>query len=200
MFLGTYLGCAENALAATSGIGQPIASSLPWYIARSAGITAYILMFCIIALGETMTTGSVYALITPVKAWTMHKYLGIAFGIMLLVHMFSLLFDTFMNFSVANILIPFSSSYSPVFLSMGIFGFYIVLAVLLSSLLVRLRFPSFWRYIHYLVYPLFVLGFFHGVFLGTDTTTLAMQIVYAFTGMGFILLMLHRWRFSQLRA
>jgi hypothetical protein len=181
-------------------VPAPAISSVPWYVARAAGIAAYLLMFCIIVLGEGMTTGTAYAFLTPVNAWVIHKYLGIAFGLTLLLHMFSLLFDKFVYFSLQDILVPFSSNYNRVFLSLGIFGFYLAAAIIASSLLVRLKFPAFWRYIHFLVYPLFILSIIHGVFLGTDTKTLAMQLVYALTGAIFILLLVHRWRLHLSRA
>ena len=181
------------------GLSSSSDLSLPWYVARSAGITAYLLMFLIIVLGEGMTTGFAYALMTPVKAWVIHKYLGIAFGVTLLVHILSLLFDKFISFNLSDVLVPYSSSYQTNYVGLGIFGFYLVLAIILSSLLVRLRFPFFWRYVHFLVYPLFVLSFIHGVSIGTDTGTSIMQIMYSMTGTIFILLLLYRWRFHLSR-
>lgn len=174
--------------------------STPWYVTRSAGIVAYMLMFFVIVLGEGMATGFAYRFITPVKAWTTHKYLGIALGVTILVHMTSLLFDNFTHFSISDILIPFSASYSPLYLTLGIIGFHLLLIVIVSSLLVRVKFPTFWRKLHYLVYPMFVVGFFHGVLLGTDTKTLPMQALYALTGTIFVVLLVHRWRFHLSRA
>lgn len=39
-----------------------------------------------------------------------------------------------------------------------------------------------WRFLHYLAFPAFVALFIHGVFLGSDTHTLVMQLMYWITG------------------
>ena len=175
-------------------------SSFPWYLTRAAAITAYILMFLIVALGEGMAAGYVYRFINPVRAWLVHKYMGIALGAALLVHIVSLLFDHFVEFNIIDILVPFASDYSPLFLSFGIIGFYVLLAVVASSLLVRLKLPYFWHNIHYFVYPLFILSLLHGIFTGTDSKVLAMQVTYYTTGLIFLGLLIHRLRLRQLRA
>ena len=87
--------------------------SWPWYLSRAAAIVAYILMFVMIVLGEGLTTGFAYKVINPVKAWVIHKYIGIALGLAVLFHILSLLFDTFINFSAPDLFIPFVSSYHP---------------------------------------------------------------------------------------
>ena len=165
---------------------------LPWYLSRASAIAAYVLTFLIIFLGTGMTTGFIYKFINPVRAWVVHKYLGIAVLVTVIVHPVSLLFDRFMNFSAQDIFIPFVSNFKPVFLSFGIIGFYILLLVVLTSLMMRLKHSYFWRVVHYLTYLFFVLSFFHGIFLGTDTQYLAMQILYWATGIIFLILMIYR--------
>ncbi len=171
---------------------KKLADSLPWYIARASAITAYLLMFVIILWGAGMTMGFIYIITNPVEAWVIHKYLGIAFGVSILVHVFTLLLDRFINFKILDVLIPFYSSYKTLYLSLGIIGFYLLLAVILSSLLVRLKSPKFWRALHYAVYVLFVFSLIHGIYLGTDTKTSAMQAIYWITGVIFFLLMGYR--------
>lgn len=168
-------------------------TSLPWYITRAAALSAYILMFLVIILGTGMTTGYVYKYSNPVQTWIIHKYLSIALGLTLLLHISSLLFDKFINFSWADILIPFSSNFKPLFLSLGIFGFYLILIIIFSSLFYRLKYQRAWRGIHYATYPLFIFSFVHGVFIGTDTPTPVMQVVYGVTGLVFSGLLIYRF-------
>lgn len=171
--------------------------STPWYVARSAGIASYILMFLIIILGAGMTTGYIYKFINPVKAWIIHKYLGIALGFTLLAHIISLTFDKFINFSWLDVLIPFSSSFKPLFLSLGIFALYTVVVIIFSSLLFRIKYKKTWRGIHYAVYPLFIFSFIHGTFIGTDSQTIGMKIIYWGTGLIFLGLTLYRFIFRK---
>jgi DMSO/TMAO reductase YedYZ heme-binding membrane subunit len=169
---------------------------IPWYISRAAGISSYVLMFLIIVMGEGMTSGFTYKFATPVNAWLSHKYLGISFGITVIVHMLSLLFDKFIGFGLGDLFVPFHSSYHQFLVSLGIFSFYILMVVILSSIFIRLQKPFLWRKIHYLVYPMFIIAFIHGLFLGTDSKLFILQMIYGVTGFVFIILILHRWKFN----
>lgn len=175
------------------GGAQETSSSLPWYISRASAISAYLIMFLVIVWGMGMTIGYTYRIANPVKAWIIHKYISISLGIMVSVHIFSLLFDKFINFELGDILIPFASSFKAVYLSLGIISFYILLAVILSSLLLRIKSPRFWRGLHYSVYPLFAISLTHGLFIGTDSSVPAMKAVYWVTGTIFALLFLYRF-------
>jgi len=168
-------------------------SSLPWYIARSAGIASFILMFLIVILGIGMTTGSIYSYINPVKSWLIHKYLALALGLVLLVHITALLFDKFVHLGIKDVLIPFYSSFSPIFLTLGIFGFYILLAVIFTSIWFRLKYKKTWRSVHYFVYALFIFSLIHGLFIGTDSNTIFMKVIYISTGSIFVLLLIYRF-------
>lgn len=184
---------AQNVSAA-----QP--SSVPWYITRASAITAYLLMFAVTVLGTGMTNGFVYKILNPVRSWTTHKYVSIAMFAAIAVHGISLLFDKFVQFGIREILVPFVSSYQPVFVGLGIVAFYLVVATILISLLLRIRLPRFWRVTHYAAYPLFIFSFVHGVYSGTDSGTPFMKFVYWMTGGIFILLVMIRiWGYAGVR-
>jgi len=173
-------------------------SSIPWYVARAAGLAAYGLMFLVIIFGTGMTTGYVYKYINPIQAWVIHKYLGLALGITLLTHVTAFFFDKFIGFSWQEILIPFASNFKPLFLSMGIIGFYFLLVILLTSLFIRLKYQRIWRGIHYAVYPLFIFSFIHGLFIGTDSQTFGMQIIYLATGLIILGSLIYRFIIHKL--
>jgi len=183
-------------LAADNSLVQVVPSSLPWYITRAAAISAYFLLFLLVVMGESMASGVVYNFITPPRAWLIHKYLGISFGVALLTHMTALIFDNFVNFNLLDIFIPFHSAYNPIFLSFGIVGFYFTLIIILSSIISRFQTTQFWRTLHFLVYPLFVIGLIHGFMLGTDSRNIFILMLYATTGLIFIFLFVQRLRLA----
>ncbi len=172
--------------------GKMKISSLPWYIARAAGITSFILMFLIIVLGEGMTTSFIYSIISPVKAWLIHKYLGIVLGLTVIVHLVSLLFDNYVNIKIVDIFLPFFSDFKPLYMIYGRIAFYLLLIVILSSLFIRNKLPFLWRNIHYFVYPIFAFASLHGFFIGTDSSTPVMRMLYAVTGLTFLILLFYR--------
>ncbi|MEI8360860.1 MAG: ferric reductase-like transmembrane domain-containing protein [bacterium] len=167
--------------------------SIPWYVSRSSAIAAYLLLFSIIAWGLGMAIGFTYRFVDPARAWQVHQDMSMSFGVLVFVHAFSLLFDKFMNFDIFDILIPFYSNYKTWFLSLGIVGFYLLLLIIISSVFLRLSSPRFWRFSHYLVYPLFLFATIHGLQLGTDSSTMIMQTVYKFAGAVIVILFVYRF-------
>jgi predicted ferric reductase len=175
-------------------------SSIPWYVSRSAALVSYLIMFLVILLGTGMTTGFIYRLVDPVKAWAIHQYLAISLSVTLAIHIISIYFDKFINFTIQDLLVPFVSGYKTLYLSLGIIGFYILLATILISIFLRLKLPKFWRATHYLTYPLFAFSLAHGLFIGSDSATLAMRLVYGLTGAAFLVLLAYRFVIYPLRA
>lgn len=173
--------------------------SYPWYISRASAITGFIFMFLIVVLGTGMTMGYAYKMFNPVFAWVLHKYLSIAFLVSVLVHGFSLMFDTFIKFGFTDVLIPFMSSFKPLYVGFGVIGLYLLLIIALTSIFMRTRAPKFWRSVHYLVYPLFVFGCVHGFLTGTDSKTLWMQVLYGMTSVVFVWLVFYRFIMPILR-
>lgn len=176
--------------------GETTANLWPWYIARASGLVAYILLFLLVVTGVGIKTFSIFKFIRPAFALLNHRYLGTALTVSVLVHMVSLLFDKYINFSLLDVFIPFSSSFKPVFLSLGILGFYFLIAVIVSSIFTISKFPKAWRLLHYLPYPMFVILFIHGYFIGTDTKFLIIKLIYIITAIIFGLVSSYRLYFS----
>jgi DMSO/TMAO reductase YedYZ heme-binding membrane subunit len=180
---------------ASSGVFFPglKMESVPWYISRSSAIAAYILLFAVVIWGIGMTFGLTYKFIEPARAWQLHKEMSISFAVLVAVHAFALLFDRFIGFKVLDVLLPFYSDFKPLFLSFGIIGFYLLLAIIFSSIFIRLSSPRLWRMTHYFSYPLFVLATIHGFMIGTDSKTVLMQGLYIFASAVFAGLFLYRF-------
>ena len=174
-------------------------SSLPWFITRAAAIAAYFILFLMIVMGEKMASGYLYRFISPPRAWLIHKYLGVSFGIAVLTHILALLADNFMSFGVWDIFIPFHAPYRPLAVALGIGGFYLVIIILISSLLDRFQHRPIWRLLHFLTYPLFVLGLFHGILAGSDSGNWFMIFLYTATGLIFFWLLFQRLRLAYSR-
>ncbi|MFA5886916.1 MAG: ferric reductase-like transmembrane domain-containing protein [Patescibacteria group bacterium] len=174
----------------------PATSLWPWFVARASGIVSYLLLFLLIVSGSGIKTSSLFRLVSPTTAWLNHRYLGIALTFSTLIHLGSLLTDNFLKFTVIDILVPFISSFKPLYLSLGIIGFYLFLAIIIFSIFYMNKLPKIWRVLHYLTYPAFIILFIHGYFIGTDTTTNLMQLIYLTTGIIVALQFSYRLYFS----
>lgn len=164
-------------------------SSWPWYITRAAGITSLILLSMLVLLGLGITTGVVYRIMGPIPAWTYHRLIGIALVFSIATHLIALLFEKFINFNISEILIPFTSTYKPLFVGLGGLAFYAYLLVIITSIWFIKKYKS-WRLLHYLSFVMFTLIIFHSFYTGTDTRTITMEIIYA------IIILTFAWLFS----
>ena len=154
----------------------------PWYVARATGLEAYLILFLITVLGVGIYTKKLYRFIRSEDALVLHKHLSIFAGLLLVAHIVSLMLDTYIRFRWYEVFLPFASHFKNAYVGIGIIGFYLFAAILISSLFFRARFPRQWRTLHYLTYPLFFIGLIHGIFVGTDTQYLSIQIMYGITG------------------
>jgi DMSO/TMAO reductase YedYZ heme-binding membrane subunit len=105
--------------------------------------------------------------------WTLdlHRYLGGLAVIFVGVHLAALVFDSFIGFGLADILVPFASHWRPTAVAWGVTAFYLLLAVELSSL-ARRRLPNrLWRRLHVLAFPLYLVATLHMITAGTDART-----------------------------
>jgi len=153
-------------------------SSWPWFLARSSGLVAAIALVLLMLSGIGQITGDTFRFLAPLTAWASHRALGITFGVAVLVHMGSLLFDTFVPFTILQLLVPWLSDYKPVtlagiqlgslYVALGVLTFYGVAVVIISSLLWVEKKPYTWKWMHLLSYILAVFIFIHALYLGTD--------------------------------
>ena len=153
-------------------------SSWPWFLARSSGLVAAVALVLLMLSGIGQITGDTFRFLAPLTAWASHRALGITFGVAVVVHMVSLLFDTFVPFTVLQLFVPWLSNYKPVtlagvhlgslYVALGVLTFYGVVIVIISSLLWVEKKPYTWKWIHLLSYLLAVFVFVDALYLGTD--------------------------------
>jgi len=146
-----------------------------------------------------ITSGYIYYLFGPVFSWRLHRTYGVSLILFILIHIVTLAFDTTMKFSLADLLIPFYSSYKSLPLSLGIIGIYLFVVIIVTSLIWVVKKYQAWRYIHYLAFPAFVVLFLHGVLIGTDTANPIMLIVYWATGTMVVAGLLYRLKKPMMR-
>ena len=164
----------------TTTTAPTISTNFPWawVTSRATGIASFVLLGLLSATGILLTTGTLFRLLSPAAAWSLHRAIGTGLLFSVLVHVFSLLFDSFINLRVVDLLIPFVSPYKPIFLALGIFGFYLLLLVLATSLYTMTSHAKFWRSVHFFAFPMYILIFLHSYLVGTDTKEWWMQIIY----------------------
>lgn len=164
----------------TSKLAERAKSSWPWYLTRASGLIAAAALVVLLLSGIGQISGQTFRLLDPLTAWASHRALGLTFGIAVLVHVGSLLFDHFVQFDFLQVLVPWASDYKPVtlfgmhlgslYVALGVLSFYLVGIIIISSLLWVEKKPQTWKLIHLLSYLVIAMVFVHALFIGTDLT------------------------------
>lgn len=168
------------------------AYSWPWYIVRASGLVAAALIILLILSGIGLITGHTFRLFEPLRAWAIHRAIGISLVVAIFSHIFFLLFDNYQRYSLEMILIP---SISSLWVGFGIFAFYFLVVIIISSLLIVNSHKKVWKTIHLLSYLTVGLIFFHALNMGTDLKTGLLR--YLWLGIGVVILiasMVRYWR------
>lgn len=139
-----------------------------WYAARASGFVAWGLLFGSMVWGLLLATRVLGR--RPTTAWilSLHRFLGGLAVVFVGVHVGAILLDTYTNFSVVNVLVPFTGTWHPLAVAFGIVAMYLLVAVEITSLLRDRISVRAWRAVHLLSYFLFGTATIHMVTAGTD--------------------------------
>jgi sulfoxide reductase heme-binding subunit YedZ len=139
-----------------------------WYLARASGFTAWMLSIAAILLGLALATRAQGS--NPRPAWLLdlHRYVGGLTVVFLGLHLAALVADSYVHFGIADLLVPFASSWRTGAVAWGVVGFWLLVAVELTSLMMRRLPRRTWRAIHLTSYLAAVLATVHAFTAGTD--------------------------------
>jgi predicted ferric reductase len=161
-------------------------STLPWYIARAAGLVGWGLLAAATLWGLALSTKVLGKRPRPNWLLDLHRWLGGVALIFTGVHVLALLADTYVHFGLASVLVPFASTWHPVAVAWGVVAGYLLVAVELTSL-ARAHLPKIvWRRVHFASFLLFVMATIHGLTAGTDTKTAMARVVVTVVGSVFV--------------
>jgi len=143
-------------------------SQMLWYVARAGGIVAWGLAASSVVWGLALSTHVLGRKPRPAWLFDLHRFLGGLAVIFTGVHVLAVLFDTYVHFSMVNVLVPFTGAWHPAAVAWGIVGFYLLLAVELTSLARAHISKKLWRRAHFASFGLFVMATVHALTAGTD--------------------------------
>jgi predicted ferric reductase len=160
--------------------------SLLWYATRGAGAVSLVLLTGVVVLGilSTLRWGS--------KAWPrfltsgLHRNLALLSVVFLGLHIVTAVVDPFTSLGWKAALVPFSSSYRPFWLGLGVVALDLLLALVVTSLVRHLIGHRSWRFIHWLAYACWPIAVVHGIGTGSDTTQ-AWMLALDFACVGAVL-------------
>ncbi|HEV3318677.1 MAG TPA: ferric reductase-like transmembrane domain-containing protein [Solirubrobacteraceae bacterium] len=145
--------------------------SLYWYLTRSTGAVALLLLTAAVVLG-----------VVDVRRWStprwprfvvdaLHRNVALLAMVFLCLHILTSVLDSFAPISLIDAVVPFAGSYRPFWLGLGAVAFDLLIAVTLTSLLRQRMGYASWRAIHWLTYASWPIALLHGFGTGSDVNS-----------------------------
>jgi len=137
-----------------------------WYVTRASAVIAWVLLTVAVLWGVLLSTRVLRKIDNPSWLQDLHRYLGGTALVMIVLHMVSLVLDSYAHFSIEELLVPFAIEprFAGLPIALGILAFYILVAVQASSYLKNRIPPKVWKGIHYSSYVALVGVSFHAGF------------------------------------
>jgi len=141
-----------------------------WYISRASGMVAWGLITLAVLWGLTLSTKVLGKRNVPAWLLDLHRFLGGLSIVFTAIHLGGLAADSYLYFGWAEVFVPMASEWQPGAVAWGVVALYLLLAIEITSLLMRRLPRRLWRAIHQLSFVLYGLATIHGVTAGTDAT------------------------------
>jgi sulfoxide reductase heme-binding subunit YedZ len=156
--------------------------NVTWYVARASGMVAFGLLTTTVVLGLVMSGRARLRRWPRFAVEDVHRFASLLTWSFVGVHALALLADSYLPFSVADLLVPEIAPYRPLATSLGIVAMELLAALALANLLRTRISYRIWRRTHYLNFAVWLLALAHGLTSGSDSDTawaLALYVVAA---------------------
>ncbi|HEX7097143.1 MAG TPA: ferric reductase-like transmembrane domain-containing protein [Acidimicrobiales bacterium] len=156
-----------------------------WYVARASGLVAWFLLAASVLWGVVHASRMIPARGAPRWMLDMHRFLGGLSVIFTAVHLAALVVDSYLTFGLIELLVPFASRWRPGAVAWGVVALYLLVAVELTSLVMRRLPRRWWRAVHSSAFLLFWFATIHAATAGTDARNRLVVL-----GVGVVIVML----------
>jgi len=139
-----------------------------WFATRGTGIATLVLLTTVVVLGIVSATGARSWIWPRFLSAGLHRNLSLLTVAFLALHIVTAVADPFANLGWRAAMIPFSSSYRPFWLGLGVVSSELLAALVVTSLFRPHLGHRPWRATHWLAYAAWAIALVHGLGTGTD--------------------------------
>jgi hypothetical protein len=169
--VSSVVSCWLIGTAATSLSGN---RNAPWIVGRAAGITSYLLLVALVALGLVLSHPWRSRVRRPstttrIRAHVTLSVFALAFTVL---HVVVLATDSYAGVGIFGSLVPMGSTYRPVPVTLGVVGLYAGLLAGLTAAMAGRLIGRVWWPIHKVAAVSLVLVWGHGILAGSDSPAL----------------------------
>jgi DMSO/TMAO reductase YedYZ heme-binding membrane subunit len=148
-----------------------------WYLARSSGIVALVLLLLSFVWGVLLATRALRHIDRPAWLLELHKWLAGMALVMTALHLVGLFLDGYIDYGFTELFVPGVSAYRPFAVAVGILSLYVLVAIEATSYMRRRLSKRVWRAIHLLSYGLVWSAAIHAGMAGTDRVNRVYQVL-----------------------
>ena len=150
-----------------------------WYLGRATGVCAIVLLTFSVALGVVVNRKARITGLSGFAVAAIHRNVSLLVVAFLGVHIASNIIDPYASVRWADAVIPFISSYRPLWLGLGAFAFDLLIALIVTSLIRARIGPRTWKAVHWTAYAMWPISFVHGLFAADDLRSGPLLVVDA---------------------
>ncbi len=163
-----------------------------WYLSRTAGVVAYLLLWGSVAWGLLLSSRIGKGRLKPPALLDAHQFLSsLAVGFALF-HGLILMGDQYLSFPLTAVLVPFAGTYKPALVAAGQIGLWLALLLVVSFYVRKRMGQKRWRTLHYVSFIGFWAVFLHSVFIGSESGQPWLLVTYAATAGSVLFLTFYR--------
>jgi sulfoxide reductase heme-binding subunit YedZ len=148
--------------------GNDMSDKILWFATRGAGTVSLLLFTAVVCLGVLTVMRWQGAGWPRFLSAQLHRNLSLLSLVFLAVHVVTAIADPFAQLGVLAAVVPFASSYRPLWVGLGVIAVDLGIALVVTSLLRARVGQRAWRAIHWLAYACWPLAVLHGIGSGTD--------------------------------
>jgi sulfoxide reductase heme-binding subunit YedZ len=139
-----------------------------WYLTRSTGTVALVLLTLSVVLGIVQFTRWSSPRLPRFLTAGLHRNVSLLAVVFLAVHVVTAVVDAFAPIQLLDAVLPFRSQYRPLWVGFGALAFDLLLALVATSLLrTRLGYRT-WRVVHWSAYACWPVAVVHALGTGSD--------------------------------
>jgi sulfoxide reductase heme-binding subunit YedZ len=145
-----------------------MSTQLLWFATRGSGIVSMLLFSLVVVLGILTTMRWQSSGWPRFLTAELHRTISLLSVAFIVAHVLTSILDPFAKLGIEAALVPFASSYRPLWVGFGVLSMDIGIAVLATSLLKARIGQRAWRAVHWLAYASWPLAILHTIGSGSD--------------------------------
>ena len=139
-----------------------------WYASRATGVVSLVLLSAVMIIGILVNRQGRLPGLPRFAVLGLHRNLSLLAVAFVALHVLTAVMDSYVSISLAATVIPFISSYEPLWLGLGAVALDLMAAVIVTSLLRRHIGRRVWRAAHWLAYASFQVAVVHSIYSSHD--------------------------------